>query len=528
VTLPDVSPSGDGPRNRWLTAAVFTAGMVTLALEISASRLLGNVFGTSNLVWANIIGLILLYLTVGYFVGGRWADRSPLPTTFYGLLAWAAFLSGVIPLVARPVLLAAVGAVERLDAAIMVGSFLSVLILFSLPVVLLGCVSPFAIRLAIRDPQHAGQVSGRMYAISTLGAILGTFLPVLWLIPAVGTARTFLLSSLTLMAVAFLGLWQSDRRKIVRYLWMPIVLLAWSLLSLSQPIKATAGQIFEDESAYNYIQVVERDGVRYLLLNEGQGVHSVYDPDQSVTYGTWDYFLTAPYWNPSPVAGDDVERLGIVGLAGGTIAKQYTQVFGPLPIDGWEIDPGITDVGRAFFAMDEPNLNVITADGRWGLAHSLERYSVVAIDAYRLPYIPWQLTTREFFEEARAHLLADGVVVINVGRTPGDRRLVDGMVGTLGAVFPSVHVVDVPATFNTIVYATMQPTDPGNLVANLDRLAKEGADPLLVDVLVRTLSNLQPTPESTVVFTDDRAPIELLTNAVALRFLLAGDMGLLQ
>ncbi len=511
-----------------LTVAVFVAGMVTLGLEISAARLLGNIFGTSNLVWANIIGLILLYLTVGYFVGGRWADRSPYPGTFYGLLAWASFLAGIIPLVARPVLTAAVGAVERLDAAIMVGSFLSVLVLFSVPVVLLGCVSPFAIRLAIRDPQHAGRISGRMYGISTLGAILGTFLPVLWLIPAVGTVRTFLLFSLSLMVVAFAGLWQSDRRRMLRYLWMPVVLLVWSWLMLSQPIKDTAGQIFEDESAYNYIQVVERDGVRYLLLNEGQGVHSVYAPDQPMTFGTWDYFLAAPYWNESPAPGEEVQRLGIVGLAAGTIAKQYTQIFGPLPIDGWEIDPAISDVGRAYFAMDEPNLNVITADGRWGLAHSRERYGVVAIDAYRLPYIPWQLTTREFFEQVRAHLLPEGVVVINVGRTPEDRRLIDGMVGTLSAVFPSVHVVDVPATFNTIVYATMQPTEPGNLVANLDRLVRHGADPLLVDVLVRTLANLQPTPESSVVFTDDRAPIELLTNAVALRFLLAGDMGLLR
>jgi len=513
---------------RMLALSVFVAGMVTLALEISASRLLGNVFGTSNLVWANIIGMILVYLTVGYFVGGRWADRSPYPTTFYGLLAWAAFLAGVIPLVARPVLTAAVVAVEKLEAAIMVGSFLTILVLFSLPVVLLGCVSPFAIRLAIVDPGHAGRVSGRIYAISTLGAILGTFLPVLWLIPAVGTARTFLIFSLTLMAVALAGLWRVGGRRVLRYAWMPVVLLGWSWLSLRQPIKNTAGQIYEDESAYNYIQVVERDGVRYLLLNEGQGVHSVYAPAQPATYGTWDYFLAAPYWNASPTPGDEVERVGIVGLAGGTIAKQYTQVFGPIPIDGWEIDPGITDVGRRFFAMNEPNLNVITADGRWGLAHSRELYSVVGVDAYRLPYIPWQLTTREFFEEARAHLLPEGVVVINVGRTDRDRRLVDGMVGTLRAVFPSVHVVDVPVTFNTIVFATMQPTDPGNLADNLERLALQGADPLLIDVLARTLANLQPTPDSSVVFTDDKAPIEQLTNAVALGFLLAGDMDTLR
>jgi len=518
----------DRNHNRLLAFSVFVAGMVTLALELSAARLLGNVFGTSNLVWANIIGLILVYLTVGYFIGGRWADRSPFPTTFYGLLAWAAFLAGVIPLVARPVLTSAVSAVESLDAAVMVGSFLVVLILFSLPVVLLGCVSPFAIRLSIRDPSHAGRVSGRMYAISTLGAILGTFLPVLWLIPAVGTARTFLIFSLALMAVALVGLWRAGGKRVLRYVWMPIVLLGWSWLALRQPIKSTVGQIYEDESAYNYIQVVERDGVRYLLLNEGQGIHSVYAPGQTATYGTWDYFLAAPYWNEAPTPGEEVERLGIVGLAAGTIAKQYTQMFGPIPIDGWEIDPGVTDVGRQFFAMDEPNLNVITADGRWGLARSREKYSVVGIDAYRLPYIPWQLTTREFFGEVRAHLLPDGVVVINVGRTPEDRRLVDGMVGTLESVFPSVHVVDVPATFNSIVFATMQPTDPGNVAENLDRLARQKSDPLLIDVLVRTLGNLQPTPDSSVVFTDDRAPIEQLTNAVALRFLLAGDMDVLR
>jgi spermidine synthase len=525
---PDTLPAAGRWQDRLLIVAVFIAGMVTLALEISASRLLGNVFGTSNIVWANIIGLILVYLTVGYFIGGRWADRSPFPKTFYGLLAWASFLAGVIPLVARPVLTMAVGAVERLDAGIMVGSFLAVLILFSLPVVLLGCVSPFAIRLAMPDPEHAGRVSGRMYAISTLGAILGTFLPVLWLIPSIGTARTFLLFSLLLMAVAFVGLWRSDRKLALRYLWMPVVLLAGSWLTLNQPIKNTSGQVFEDESAYNYIQVVEREGVRYLLLNEGQGIHSVYDPDQLLTHGTWDFFLAAPFWNKAPPAGEEVQRLGIVGLAAGTIAKQYTEIFGPLPIDGWEIDPGITEAGRQFFAMDESNLNAITADGRWGLAHSPERYSVVAIDAYRLPYIPWQLTTREFFEEVKAHLLDDGVVVINVGRTPDDRRLIDAMVGTLSAVFPSVHVVDVPASFNSIVYATVLPTAPGNLIANLDRLAEQGADPRLLDVLVRTVANLQPTPESSVVFTDDLAPIEQITHALALRFLLTGDMGMLQ
>ena len=511
-----------------LTFAVFVAGMATLGIELTASRLLGKVFGTSNIVWANIIGLILVYLTAGYFLGGRLADRSPTARSFYRLLAWASSTAGLVPIVARPVLLRAATAVERLDAALMVGSFLSVLILFSVPVTLLGCVSPFAIRLTIRDTTEAGRVSGRLYAISTLGSIIGTFLPILWLIPAIGTARTFIAFSLGLMAVALVGLARSDGWRAARFLWMPIALIALAWLVLSGPIKPTSGILEERESAYNYIQVLERDGVRYLFLNEGQGVHSVYAPGMEATFGTWDYFLAAPFFNPAPVELGQVTRLGLVGLAGGTIARQYTTVFGPIPIDGWEIDPQIIDVGRTYFGMDLPNLTAIAQDGRWGLAHSQNEYSVIGVDAYRLPYVPWHLTTREFFQEVRERLAPDGVLAINVGRTPTDRRLIEALGGTLASVFPTIYVVDVPDTFNSILYATVQATRQENLVANLIALQGSEAPKLLLDVLERTIVNLRPPPESGIVFTDDWAPIEGLTNSIAIRFLFEGDLAILR
>ncbi len=514
-------------RKSMLTASVFVAGMTTLGVELTASRLLGNVFGTSNLVWANIIGLILVYLTAGYFIGGRWADRSPHPHIFYRLLSWAAFAAGMVPIVARPVLSAAVTSVERLDAAVMAGSFIAVLVLFSVPVTLLGCVSPFAIRLAIKDAAHAGKISGRIYAISTLGSIVGTFLPVLVLIPSIGTARTFLVLSLALMAVGLTGLGLVDRRSLLIHLWMPVVLILLSWLTISGPIKSSVGQIYERESAYNYIQVIERDGVRFLLLNEGQGIHSVYEPGQLATYGTWDYFLAAPFFNPPAVNPGAVQRMGLVGLAAGTIPKQYTQVFGPIPIDGWEIDPDVIAVGREYFDMNEENLNAIAADGRWGLEHSPYRYSVLAIDAYRPPYIPWHLTTREFFQSVHSHLLPDGVVVINVGRTPEDRRLIEALVGTMATVFPSIHIVDVPSAFNTIVYATVEPTTSENLTANLLALqGREDVHPFLIEVLQRAVENLQPTPVSDVVFTDDRAPVENLVNSIVIRYVLGSGLGL--
>ncbi len=510
------------PSSFYLSLSVFAAGMTTLAVELSASRLLGNVFGTSNLVWANIIGLILVYLTAGYFLGGRWADRSPHARTFYQLLAWAAFTAGLVPLLSKPVLRFAAQAVADFDAAVVVGSFGAVLVLFSVPVTLLGCVSPFAIRLALKDVRAAGNVAGRLYAISTLGSIIGTFTPVLVLIPSIGTARTFLVFSGLLLVIALGGLFAADRRRAVLYLLMPLSLFSLAALLLPGPLKPGADVLYEGESAYNYIQVVQRGQARYLLLNEGQGVHSVYNPNNLATYGTWDFFLAGPFFNAAPHRPGQVRNLALVGLAAGTIARQYTAVFGPIPIDGIEIDPQIVRVGREFFDMREPNLNVLVADGRYALAHSRRRYSVVGVDAYRLPYIPWQLTTREFFQEVRAHLEGDGVLVINVGRTQRDRRLIAAMAGTLEAVFPSVYVADVPDTFNSILYATVQPTQADNLRRNLEAFGPE-MHPLLRQSVERALANLQPTPASATVFTDDAAPIEQLTNSIVIQFVLSGE-----
>ncbi|HRF97015.1 MAG TPA: fused MFS/spermidine synthase, partial [Aggregatilineales bacterium] len=268
---------------RFLYVAVFISGMTTLAIELSASRLLGSVFGTSNLVWANVIGLMLLYLTIGYFIGGRWADRSPYPKTLYRIMLWASFLSALVPLVARPILQGAARAVTGVEAGLALGSFISVLVLFSVPVTLLGCISPFAIRLAVKSPEEAGRVSGQIYAISTLGSLLGTFLPTLILIPELGTALTFLFFAGCLYAISFIGLWGQNGAKTLIWLWMPIVIIILAIIVLNGYLRqppANSTVLYDDESAYNYIQVVQdARGYINLYLNEGQGVHSRYHPD---------------------------------------------------------------------------------------------------------------------------------------------------------------------------------------------------------------------------------------------------------
>ena len=506
--------------NRYLYVTAFAGGMVSLAVELAASSLLRPHFGTANLVWAAIIGLILLYLTAGYFLGGRWADRSPHPTTLYGIVAWAAFLVGIVPFAAHPVLALASSGFAGFDIALIGGSFIAVLVLFSLPVTLLGCISPFIIRLAMKDVSSAGETAGRIYAISTAGSFLGTFLPDLLLVPTIGTRNTFILLSFFLLVVALVGFMRVAPRHLPRYLWMPVVIALLAILLRGQPVKAAANVIYETESGYNYIQVVENDdGCRSLLLNEGQGIHSIYCPDQLRTPGPWDYFLIAPYFNPPPYTPDQVESVALIGLAAGTMARQYTEVYGPIPIDGVEIDPQIVRVGQEYFAMDQPNLDVIVADGRYYLAHSDRRYTVVGVDAYRLPYIPPHLATVGFFRQVRDHLTPDGVVAINVGHTPEDYRLVEAMVATLLEVFPSTHVIDVPYSLNAIVVATMQPTQPDNLLANLPGL--EG-DAFLHPTASQAVANLRPTQPSNVIFTDDRAAIELMTNALVIDFVLEG------
>jgi spermidine synthase len=293
-------------------------------------------------------------------------------------------------------------------------------------------------------------------------------------------------------------------------------------------IKKSTGQIFETESAYNYIQVLEVNGTHYLRLNDGQGIHSEYNPQTLAYGGPWQQFLVAPFFyaNRKPA---DIDRIAIVGLAAGTTARQAAAVFPNVTIDGFEIDPKIVQVGREYFGMNLPNLNVIIGDGRWGLQKSTAKYDLICVDAYRPPYIPPNLTTREFFQIAADHLTPQGALAINVGRAPGDRRLIDGLATTIGTLFSSIYVMDIPGTFNSILYATLRPTSAADLQANLAGfMAQPGADPLLIDSITLAWANFQPAPRHTIVFTDDLSPIEWMTNNLILNFVLHGDMNTLK
>ncbi len=511
----------------YLYLLTFIAGFTTLGVELSASRLLDPWFGNSLFVWASLIGLILLYLSVGYWLGGRIADRAPHLLLLLRLTAAAGLGVGLVPVVARPVLLVASQGLAEFDIGLIAGSMAAVLVLFAAPITLLGCVSPYAVRLMLQDVRTGGAVTGRLYALSTAGSILGSFLPVLLLVPNIGTRRTFAVLSLTLLAVVLSGLARLRRWPDVLTVLALSLAVGWLGLRPTTVIKPTPGLVFETESAFNYIQVLDLGVERQLRLNEGEGIHSVYRPQGGLADGIWDYFLLAPVFNPAPYAPQQVRRLYVGGLAAGTVPRLFTEAYGPIVIDGAELDPAIIAVGRAWFDMNQENLNAVAMDARRFLAHPPKNaggpYDVIAIDAYRPPYIPFHLTTVEFFALASSRLTADGVVAVNVGRTEADNSLVDAIAATLHTVFPSVYVIDEPVgeegLGNSLVVATKQLTTLADFEANLPRFAGQ---PLLAEVAQRAAPHVRPAdpPAGTPIFTDDRAPVEQVIHTLVIRYFL--------
>jgi spermidine synthase len=176
-----------------------------------------------------------------------------------------------------------------------------------------------------------------------------------------------------------------------------------------------------------------------------------------------------------------------------------------------------------------PNLNAFAEDGRWGLEHSPYQYDIISVDAYRPPYIPPHMTTVEFFKIAYDHLKEDGVLVINVGRTDTDRRLIDALATTMNVTFPSIHAMDLPLAFNTIIFATKQPTTRENFSENIVALWEDDSvDDLLKYAMQNTYANFAEQPQTSIVFTDDRAPIEWMTNNLMLNFALGGGVETLE
>ena len=483
-------------------------GTSTLGAEIAAARLMAPFFGASTIVWANTIAVVLVALSIGYWFGGRMADRRPEIGALCLLVLVASALLALVPIVAQPFLSLSVEAFDDVSLGAGFGSLIGVLALVAIPVLMLGAVSPWAIRLKLESIEDSGQTAGRMYAISTVGSLLGTFLSALLLIPLAGTQRTFLTFALALAIVAALGLPR-------RWWLVPLGVAALFALPVGTVKAADEGRVIhETDTEYQYARVIERpNGERTLELNEGQAIHSLYRPRSVLTGGYWDDQLVASY----AVGSAAPRRVAILGFAGGTTARAFARYHPQTRIDGVEIDGELFDIARRYFGVTpRSQLREHTEDARPFLRRTTARYDAIFVDAYRQPYIPFYLSTREFFALARDRLAPGGVVVVNVGHPRTDDQLEKVLSATMGDAFDHVARDPVQPT-NTLLFASQRPITRDNMFAAARRLPG-----VLRPLALQTGNRLEPPLRGGAVYTDDKAPVEWLIDKSIVEYA-AGD-----
>jgi spermidine synthase len=482
-------------RNRYLYLLVFVVGTGSLGAEIAVARLMAPFFGASTIVWANTIGVVLVALSVGYWFGGRLADRSPTVAGLAKMVLAAAVLLAVVPFVAQPFLDVSVDALDSISAGAFAGSLLAVLALVAVPVMLLGAASPYALRLAVPDVEHTGRVAGRLYAISTTGSLVGTMSSSLLLIPFVGTQRTFLVFALLIALVAVAGLG-------FRFAPAPALLALAIALPIGVVKASEDGEvIYEAETETQYAQVVQYDdGERVLQLNEGQAIHSLIKPGTYLTGRYWDGLIVFPL----AALDHPPRRVAILGNAAGTAARMYGHYFPRTRVDGVEIDGELTEIGRRYFDLGGPNLHTHTADARPWLRQSDGDYDVIVVDAYRQPYIPFYLATREFFELVRDRLAPGGTVIVNVGHPEGNDDLERAIGATMADVFPTV-LRDPIEDANTLLLGTTGDASMERELAAVGTLPED-----LRNLAIAEGDRIEPRLPGGDVWTDDRAPVEWL------------------
>ena len=503
-------------QHRWfINLLVFFSGFVTLGAELTASRLLAPYFGTSLPVWSSLIGLILIALSLGYLLGGRLADRRPHLPVLLWVVVGAGVLTAMVPLAAPLILDLAASALVSFQGGLLLGAFVGVLVLLGLPMTLFGMLTPFAIRLATHSVADSGRTAGRLFAVSTLGSFLGSLLPSVVLVPLLGTRWTFFAFGALMLLVAALGFALHARKGGVIAAMCAFLLTALAgTLTGDAAIRKDPGLIFEGESEYQYVRVIDRkSGWRVLQLNEGLVVHSKYNKNRPLTYGEWDYFALAPFFNPAPAKPAEAKRWAIIGAGAGTTAKLVLRCFPEATVVGVELDPLVVEVGRRFFDADDPRYIPVVSDGRGWLNRTSESFDVIGVDAYQQPYIPFELTTTEFFSDIRDHLNERGVLAMNISSPPGDDRLVNALATTVATVFPSIFLLDLPdSSMATILVATRQPSTLKEFGANQGHM-----HPLLKHLVRPNRVKIRTEFAQSTVLTDDTATVERLVDQMVFR-----------
>ncbi|TMQ69956.1 MAG: hypothetical protein E6K80_10040 [Candidatus Eisenbacteria bacterium] len=408
----------------WLYVVVALSGAGVLALEILGTRLLGPFYGVSLYLWSALISVTHAALSVGYALGGRWADRDLRAARLPWLLTGAGLWIMVVPWMREPLL----AATEHLGLRAAV--LLTATVLFFPPLALLGMVSPIAIRIHASGLERVGRSAGNLYAVSTMASVAAALITGFWLIPTVGVQRLTIGTGLMLLIAALVA-WLVGEPARARALttWTLLIPGAFGIWNVARDEPLPPHVRSRIDSPYAEIRVVDHHGLRYFMIDGG--IHTIVRPGTPESHHA--------YVHVGELANELFSKPGrmlLIGLGGGAVARTFTR-------DGWqvdavEIDPQVVRTARDWFELMPTTATVHVEDGRRFLRRAAERWDVIFLDAFGSSAIPFHLITREAFALARSRLARGGVLVVNVEAVGWDDELVKSVGRTLGAEFSQV------------------------------------------------------------------------------------------
>ena len=484
----------------YLTA--FLCGMTVMAVELTCSRLLAPYFSSSSIVWTVIIGLIMISLSIGNIVGGRSADKHHDLGRLYFLIWLASLWIAAIPFAGKYV-------IAGITGLLMFTLPGSALVIFSFPLVLMGTCSPYLVKLAVTDMENNGRVTGQIYAMNTIGSIVGTFIPTFLTIPLLGTGKTFFLCAL-LLNVLCLGWFLTRKKNRVRHAVTTTLLVVFLVMPFQNAFAFWKNDIvYEGESLYNYLQVSENDTSVILSTNVAFGVQSIYRKDGALSGYYYEYALTAPLFRKD-VALDKPLDVLVLGLGTGTFSKQLKKYYPQSHSDAVEIDAKIAELARTHFNLQPEEADVFINDGRMFLdTPDCGQYDVMLADAYQDITVPFHMSTKEFFAKVKSHLKPGGVLIVNVNMKSGDFTGVpEYLAHTVKTAFSTVYRMDLDVVTNSLLFCSDNPDMLADYRTNMEREIPEGHD--LYDIARYMVDAAVEVEGGPLVFTDDRAPVEPL------------------
>lgn len=492
-----------------LSSTVFLTGMAILIVEIAATRILAPYFGNSIFTFSSVIGIILAALSVGYYSGGRLADRKPSDFLFYALIAAGG--AGVLLLQALNVLL-----LPRIayQLSMVHGPLLVSLLLFLLPALLLGMLSPFAIKLLHEDDPAAGvgNVSGLVFFWSTLGSIAGSLGAGFVLIPHWGVGRIIIGVGAGLLLLGGAGMLIAGRagRRRAAGASALVLAIASGFAAPHLPVTADASIVFSRDGLYERIMVQDitlKNRPARILLQDRNPSSGIYRDDAGMAFDYTRYFELHRLYAPR------VKRALAIGGGAYSVPAALLEQLAEAEVDVAEIEPLLLPVAREYFGLsDNPRLHNHVLDGRRFLHDTPHRYELIFSDVYHhFAATPPQFSSREFFELAHQRLNEGGVLIANHygSLAPATRPLLLSTLRTLRAVFPQVYVYAVKdpgseglQNFIFVGHKQASRVDPA-LAANIDFSYPE----------LKRIAALEYRPDEALVraaplLTDDYAPVE--------------------